>query len=251
MACISKLQLDWYPKLMQDLDYEKNFKVIFEDNHLIAVHKRAGILVQGDHTGDIPLADLVKEYLKWKYQKTGNVFAGVIHRIDRPVSGLVLIAKTSKALERMNELFRERNIQKTYWALVKNKPPQNEGTLVHYLKKNQEKNTSKAFDTPKDGALKSELHYRCIGQSDRFYLLEIKPITGRHHQIRVQLSKIGCPIKGDVKYGFDRPNPDGSIHLHAKKVDFIHPVKKENMSIECPLPNEKVWQLFSNIKILA
>lgn len=225
-------------------DFSKYFKVLYEDNHLIAVSKVSGVLVQGDNTGDVPLAEHVKAYLKEKYQKQGNVFAGVIHRLDRPVSGLVMLAKTSKALERMNELFRTRAIEKTYWAVVKNKPPEVSYTLVHYLKKLSDKNISKAYDKEIAGSSRSELSYEIIGQSERFYLLEVNPITGRHHQIRVQLSKIGCPIKGDVKYGFDRTNDDASIHLHARKISFIHPIKKELIEIIADPPNEKVWSLF-------
>lgn len=225
-------------------DFRKYFKVLYEDNHLIAVNKASGVLVQGDNTGDVPLAEHVKAYLKEKYQKQGNVFAGVIHRLDRPVSGLVMLAKTSKALERMNELFRTRAIEKTYWAVVKNKPPQVSDSLVHYLKKLSDKNISKAYDKEITGSSRSELSYEIIGQSERFYLLEVNPITGRHHQIRVQLSKIGCPIKGDVKYGFDRTNDDASIHLHARKISFIHPIKKEPIEIIADPPDEKVWSLF-------
>ena len=227
-------------------DFSPYFKVLYEDNHLIAVNKASGVLVQGDDTGDVPLAEYVKMYLKEKYDKPGNVFAGVIHRLDRPVSGLVMLAKTSKALERMNELFRTRAITKTYWAVVKNKPPQSSDTLIHYLKKLSDKNISKAYDKEIAGSSRSELSYDIIGQSERFYLLEVNPITGRHHQIRVQLSKIGCPIKGDVKYGFDRTNADASIHLHARKISFIHPIKKEPIEIVADLPSEKVWSLFSN-----
>jgi 23S rRNA pseudouridine1911/1915/1917 synthase len=225
--------------------FDPFFKVLYEDNHLIAVSKASGVLVQGDNTGDVPLAEHVKAYLKEKYQKPGNVFAGVIHRLDRPVSGLVMLAKTSKALERMNELFRTREITKTYWAVVKNKPPQTSGTLVHYLKKLADKNISKAYDKEVSGSLRSELSYEIVGQSERFYLLEVNPITGRHHQIRAQLSKIGSPIKGDVKYGYDRTNDDASIHLHARKISFIHPIKLEKIEIVADLPREKVWSLFN------
>lgn len=225
-------------------NFNKYFEVLYEDNHLIAVSKASGVLVQGDQTKDLPLSEYVKAYLKEKYQKPGNVFAGVIHRIDRPVSGIVLLAKTSKALERMNELFRNRSIEKTYWAVVKSKPPKDRDTLVHFLKKSNEKNVSKAYDNEISGALRSELSYQIIGQSEKFYLLEVKPISGRHHQIRAQLSKIGCPIKGDLKYGYDRSNEDGRIHLHARKIAFIHPIKKEQMEIVADLPQEKVWSLF-------
>ncbi len=219
-------------------------KIIFEDNHLIAVNKRAGEIVQGDKTGDEALSETVKIFLKEKYKKPGNVFCGVIHRIDRPVSGVVLFAKTSKMLERMNELFRSKEVRKTYWAIVKNKPPKNEDTLTHYLIKDEAKNKSRASLFPKPKALQCQLAYKVIATSDNYFLLEINPYTGRHHQIRVQLSAIGCPIKGDLKYGTQRSNPDGSIHLHARKVQFIHPVKNEPVEIIADTPNEVLWNYF-------
>ncbi len=219
-------------------------EVLYEDNHIIAVNKRPSDIVQGDKTGDTPLSEFVKQYIKEKYNKPGDVFLGTVHRIDRPVSGIVLFAKTSKALARLNQLFQSKEIQKTYWAVVKNKPPNKNGNLIHYLKKNEEKNMSKAFDKETSGALRSELDYELVYSSDNFHLLEIKPHTGRHHQIRVQLSKIGCPIKGDVKYGFDRGNKDASIHLHARKVEFIHPVKNEPIVIVANPPNEVLWNAF-------
>jgi 23S rRNA pseudouridine1911/1915/1917 synthase len=224
-------------------------QILYEDNHLLGVNKRPGQLVQGDKTGDAPIGDSLKTYLKEKYNKPGEVFMGVVHRLDRPVSGIVLFARTSKALERMNELFREKKVQKTYWAVVKNKPPDESGTLIHYLKKDEEKNKSKAFDKEVKGSSRSWLDYKLIGQSDTYFLLEINPHTGRHHQIRVQLAAIGCPIKGDVKYGFDRTNPDGSIHLHARKVHFTHPVKKESMTLEAPAPEEKLWKYFEEAEL--
>ena len=189
-------------------------EVLYEDNHIIAINKQPSDIVQGDKTGDTPLSEKVKLFLKNKYNKPGEVFLGVTHRIDRPVSGVVIFAKTSKALERINKMFREKEIQKTYWAVVKNKPSKNEDVLVHFLKKNEAKNISKAFPSDKSGALRSELSYKLIASIDNYHLLEVKPLTGRHHQIRVQLSTIGSPIKGDIKYGFPRTNSDGSIHLH-------------------------------------
>ena len=216
-------------------------EVLYEDNHLIAINKKPGQIVQGDKTGDEPLSEKVKRFLKEKYDKPGNVFAGVIHRIDRPVSGVVLFAKTSKALARMNELFRTRDVRKTYWAVVKNKPPQESGTLVHFLIKDEKNNRSKAYSAENKSALRAELDYKIRALTNHFFLLEINPTTGRHHQIRVQLSTIGSPIKGDVKYGFKRGNEDASIHLHARKLTFEHPVTKEKIEIIAPPPDEVVW----------
>ncbi len=219
-------------------------EVLYEDNHIIAVNKKTSDIVQGDKTGDTPLSEFVKKYIKEKYNKPGEVFVGTVHRIDRPVSGIVLFAKTSKALSRLNAMFQTKEIQKTYWAVVKNKPKNESGKLVHYLRKNEAKNMSKSYDKETLGALRSELDYELICSSDNYYLLEIKPLTGRHHQIRVQLSAMGCPIKGDLKYGFDRSNKDASIHLHARKIEFIHPVKKEPVVIIAPPPNEVLWNEF-------
>lgn len=219
-------------------------EVLYEDNHIIAVNKRPSDIVQGDKTGDTPLSDFVKQYIKEKYNKPGEVFIGTVHRIDRPVSGIVLFARTSKALTRLNQMFQGKEIQKTYWAVVKNKPKQPEGKLVHYLIKNEAKNMSRAYEKEQPGTLRSELDYSLICSSDNYHLLEIKPMTGRHHQIRVQLSSMGCPIKGDLKYGFDRSNKDASIHLHARQVEFIHPVKKEAVVIVAPPPNEVLWNEF-------
>lgn len=219
--------------------------MIFEDNHLLVVNKRAGILVQGDETGDVPLIELGKDYIKKKYAKPGAVFLGLVHRIDRPVSGLVVLAKTSKALERMTAQFRERETAKTYWAIVRNKPANERGQLIHWLSKDEKKNKTTAFKSETAGALKSELSYEVIAASGGEYLLEVKPITGRPHQIRVQLASIGCPIKGDVKYGDSEANADGSICLHARRLDFVHPVKKEPLSIEAELPNTSFWRSFS------
>ncbi|MBN8703104.1 MAG: RluA family pseudouridine synthase [Bacteroidetes bacterium] len=219
-------------------------EVLYEDNHIIAVNKRPSDIVQGDKTGDTPLSDFVKKYIKEKYNKPGDVYLGTTHRIDRPVSGIVLFTKTSRALSRMNELFKNKQIQKTYWAVVKNKPKQSEGILVNYLIKDEKKNKSKAFDKEVNGALRSELSYKTLANSEHYYLLEIKPATGRHHQIRVQLAHMGCPIKGDIKYGFDRTNKDASIHLHARKVEFIHPVKNEPLIIVAQPPKEALWDYF-------
>ena len=217
-------------------------EILYEDNHIIAVNKKASDIVQGDKTGDIPLTEYVKDYIKKKYNKPGKVFLGVVHRLDRPVSGVILFARTSKALSRLNEMFREKKLKKTYWAIVKNKPQNTKDTLVHYLSKNQHKNKSQAFISENKNTLRSELSYELICNLNNYYLLLVTPKTGRHHQIRVQLAKIGCPIKGDIKYGFNRTNKDKSIHLHARKIDFIHPVKKEPVSITAPTPNDVLWK---------
>lgn len=218
--------------------------VVYEDNHIIIVNKTASEIVQGDKTGDTPLSETVKQYLKEKYAKPGNVFIGVTHRLDRPVSGLVVFAKTSKALTRLNEMFRGGEVQKTYWAVVKNRPSQVEWELVHYLVRNEKLNKSYAYDTERPGSKKAVLHYRLIGRSQNYFLLEVDLKTGRHHQIRCQLAKIGCPIKGDLKYGFPRSNPDGSICLHARRVCFVHPVSKQLIDVEAPLPSGNLWSGF-------
>lgn len=218
--------------------------VVYEDNHIIIVNKTASEIVQGDKTGDTPLSETVKQYLKEKYAKPGNVFIGVTHRLDRPVSGLVVFAKTSKALTRLNEMFRGGEVQKTYWAVVKNRPSQVEGELVHYLVRNEKLNKSYAYDTERPGSKKAVLHYRLIGRSQNYFLLEVDLKTGRHHQIRCQLAKMGCPIKGDLKYGFPRSNPDGSICLHARRVCFVHPVSKQLIDVEAPLPSGNLWSGF-------
>ncbi|MGL4228043.1 MAG: RluA family pseudouridine synthase [Tannerellaceae bacterium] len=219
-------------------------EVIYEDNHIIAVNKTCSEIVQGDKTGDKPLSDIVKDWLKVKYNKPGNVFVGVTHRLDRPVSGLVLFAKTSKALTRLNEMFREGGVKKTYWAIVRNRPPQEEGELVHYLVKNEKQNKSYAYPTEKPQSKKAILHYKLIASSDNYHLLEVDLKTGRHHQIRCQLAKMGCPIKGDLKYGFDRSNKDGGISLHSRRASFIHPVSKEQIDIVAPVPNDPLWKMF-------
>lgn len=220
-------------------------EILYEDNHIIAVNKQSGDIVQGDETGDTPLSDFVKAYIKEKYQKPGEVFLGVVHRIDRPVSGVVLFAKTSKALSRLNELFKTKDITKTYWAVVKDKPQKDEGTLVHYHLKDEKQRKAKLYDKEIAYSKKCVLHYKTIAHSDNYFLLEIQLETGRFHQIRAQLAKIGSPIKGDVKYGFARPNENSrSIHLHAVKIEFTHPVKKEKIIITAPVPEDKIWKFF-------
>ncbi|MDE5760446.1 RluA family pseudouridine synthase [Bacteroides sp.] len=221
--------------------------VVYEDNHIIIVNKTASEIVQGDKTGDTPLSETVKQYLKEKYQKPGNVFIGVTHRLDRPVSGLVIFAKTSKALSRLNEMFKNSEVKKTYWAVVKNRPPKEEGELVNYLIRNEKQNKSYAYDTEKPGSKKAVLRYRLIGHSQNYHLLEVDLKTGRHHQIRCQLAKMGCPIKGDLKYGSPRSNPDGSICLHARSVRFVHPVSKEVIAVEAPVPAGNLWNGFERM----
>jgi len=223
------------------LSTKDNLQVLHEDNHIIVVNKRVGDIVQGDKTGDKPLSDVVKEYLKEKYNKPGEVFLGVVHRLDRPTTGIVVFARTSKALTRLNDLFKNRETQKTYWAVVKNQPLKTEDTLVHFLKRNPKNNTSKAHTKEVSDSKKASLDYKIIKKLDNYYALEINLHTGRHHQIRSQLSAIGCPIKGDLKYGFDRSNPDGGIHLHARKLVLTHPVTKEVLQIIAPVPNDVIW----------
>ncbi|WP_324719268.1 RluA family pseudouridine synthase [Salinimicrobium sp. HB62] len=219
-----------------------NLQILYEDNHLIIVNKRPGDIVQGDKTGDVPLSEVVKEYIKIKYEKPGNVYLGVVHRLDRPTSGIVLFAKTSKALPRLNKLFKEKGAKKTYWAIVKSAPPKQQDTLVHFMKRNPKQNKSYAHVKEIPDSKKAILEYRLLKQLNNYFLLEIDLQTGRHHQIRSQLSAIGCPIKGDLKYGFDRSNKDGSIHLHARKLVFEHPVKKEKLEIIAPLPIDPIWK---------
>ena len=218
--------------------------VVYEDNHIIVVNKTSSEIVQGDKTGDTPLSEMVKQYLKEKYNKPGNVFIGVTHRLDRPVSGLVVFAKTSKALPRLNEMFRGGEVKKTYWAIVKECPKETEGELVHYLVRNEKQNKSYAYDKEVKNSKKAVLHYKLIGHSQNYYLLEVDLKTGRHHQIRCQLAKMGCPIKGDLKYGSPRSNPDGSICLHARTVRFIHPVSKEQIELTAPVPEGNLWNGF-------
>ena len=218
--------------------------VVYEDNHIIVVNKTASEIVQADKTGDTPLSESVKLYLKEKSQKPGNVFIGVTHRLDRPVSGLVIFAKTSKALTRLNDMFRTSEVKKTYWAVVKNAPKVPEGELVHFLVRNEKQNKSYAYDKEVPNSKKAILDYRLIGRSENYFLLEVDLKTGRHHQIRCQLAKMGCPIKGDLKYGFPRSNPDGSICLHARRVRFVHPVSKELIELEAPLPDGNLWKGF-------
>lgn len=224
-----------------------NLEVLYEDNHIIAVNKRASDIVQGDKTGDTPLSDVVKMWLKNKYDKPGNVFTGVVHRIDRPVSGVLLFAKTSKALARLNAQFKAKTIKKTYLAAVCAIPPEPSGRLVHHLMKDGAKNKSRAVSPKSKAAKEAVLDYRLIGESSRYFFLEVNPITGRHHQIRVQLSAAGSVIKGDLKYGARRSNKDASIHLHARTIHFAHPVKKDKMTITAPLPDDPVWNALSNI----
>jgi len=226
---------------------KESIEVLYEDNHLIAVNKPAGLLVQGDRTGDETLADLVKAYIKTKYKKPGDVYLGIVHRLDRPVSGVVLFARTSKALVRLNKMFADRQTKKVYWAVVTKRPQEEKGKLVHWLRKNQEKNRSKAFNNEAKYTKYAELNYKLIAASDNYSLLEVYPKTGRHHQIRVQLTKMGCAIKGDLKYGAPRSNPDASIHLHARRLELEHPVKKEPMKFVAPVPNENLWKEFAKM----
>jgi 23S rRNA pseudouridine1911/1915/1917 synthase len=225
----------------KEISTKNNLQIIHEDNHIIVVNKRVGDIVQGDKTGDKPLSDVVKEYIKEKYNKPGDVFLGVVHRLDRPTTGIVVFAKTSKALTRLNETFKNRETKKTYWAVVKKLPPKENDTLVHFLKRNTKNNTSKAHLKEVPESKKASLSYKIIKKLDHYFVLEIDLHTGRHHQIRAQLQAIGCPIKGDLKYGFDRSNPDGGIHLHAKKLVLTHPVSKEIIIFIAPTPNDSIW----------
>jgi len=224
---------------------KNNLQVLHEDNHIIIVNKRAGDIVQGDKTGDKPLSDVVKEYIKDKYNKPGNVFLGTVHRLDRPTSGIVIFARTSKALERLNKMLRDKEIKKTYWAVVKNPPKKQKDTLINFLKKNPKNNKSTAYHKQIEGSKKAILHYQIIKKLDNYTLLEIDLETGRHHQIRCQLASIGSTIKGDLKYKASRSNKDGSIHLHARKISFTHPVNKEKINIISPLPKDPIWDACS------
>lgn len=223
-------------------------KVVYEDNHIIIVNKRSGEIVQGDKTGDKPLSDIVKEYIKEKYNKPGNVFLGVVHRLDRPVSGLVVFAKTSKALSRLNDMLRTGDVHKTYWAITKRRDIAPEGTLTDWLTRNERQNKSYAHDREVPGAKKAVLKYKVRSVSDNYMLLEVTLLTGRHHQIRCQLAHMGCPIKGDLKYGAPRSNPDGSISLHSRRVEFVHPVSKEQICVEAEVPADRLWEEISREK---
>lgn len=231
---------------MKIVTTKDNLQILYEDNHLIVVNKRVGDITQSDNSGDKPLPNIIKEYLKEKYNKPGDVFLGVVHRLDRPTTGIVVFAKTSKALTRMNFLFSSRETKKTYWTVVKNKPPKDEDTLIHFIKRNPKNNTSKAHIKEVPGSKKAILDYKIIATLNHYYVLEIELHTGRHHQIRAQLQAIGCSIKGDLKYGFERSNPDGGIHLHARKLSFIHPVSKETLTIVAHVPKDTIWNTVEN-----
>ena len=227
---------------MKKLSNIDNLIVLYEDNHIIAVNKRVGDIVQGDKTGDNPLSEIVKSFLKKKYKKPNNIFLGVVHRIDRPTSGVVIFAKTSKSLKRLNNMIKNSEIEKIYWAITKNKPDKRNDTLVHWLKKNPKNNKSTHFKKETENSKKSVLHYKIINELKNYYLLEVILETGRHHQIRTQLSAIGCPIKGDLKYGYERSNKDGGICLHAKKISFLHPVTKKQILISAPIFEHDIWK---------
>ncbi|WP_327018497.1 RNA pseudouridine synthase [Croceibacter atlanticus] len=231
---------------MKTYSDKNNLQVIYEDNHLIVVNKRAGDIVQGDKTGDKPLSDVVKSYIKEKYNKPGDVYLGVVHRLDRPTTGVVLFSKTSKALTRLNKMFANHETSKTYWAVVKNNPPKEKDRLVHYLKRNPKQNKSYAHKHEVPDSKKAILDYSLKFRLNNYNLLEVNLLTGRHHQIRSQLSSIECPIKGDLKYGADRSNPDGSIHLHARSLTIKHPVKKELITFKAPLPEDPIWKACEN-----
>ncbi len=225
----------------------KDISVIYEDNHLIVINKKPSQIVQGDKTGDETLPDMIKSYLKEKYNKPGNVFCGVVHRLDRPTSGIVVFAKTSKALSRLSEQFKSRETEKTYWAVVEDAPPKDEEKLEHYLLKNEKQNKSYIVAVDKPGAKKASLHYKMIKSSTRYHLLEVQLFTGRHHQIRCQLAGIGCAVKGDLKYGAKRSNKDGSIHLHARKLVLTHPTTKERLLFVAPVPDDNLWKFFEDL----
>ena len=217
-------------------------RVVYEDNHVIIVHKESGEIVQGDKTGDKPLSETVKDYIRDKYHKPGNVFLGVVHRLDRPVAGLVVFARTSKALSRLNDMFRNGEVHKTYWTITKNKPAEDEGTLVNWIVRNEKQNKSYVYDKEVPGAKRAELKYRVIAHTENYHLLEVHLLTGRHHQIRCQLAHMGCAIKGDLKYGAPRNNPDGSISLLSREVAFIHPVSKKEIKAESLIPDDRLWR---------
>ena len=220
---------------------KNNLQVLFEDNHIIAINKRCGDIVQGDKTGDKPLSEIVKSFLKTKYSKPGNVYLGIPHRLDRPTSGVVIFAKTSKSLSRLNKIFKDSKVQKYYWAVTKNKPEKQEDTLIHWLRKNEKTNKSTYFKQETVKSKKAVLHYRVLKKLERYFIIEIKLVTGRHHQIRCQLSAIGCPVRGDLKYGYDRSNNDGGIDLHAKKIIFEHPINGKKIIIDAPVRDTKIW----------
>ena len=221
-------------------------RVVYEDNHVIIVHKESGEIVQGDKTGDKPLSETVKDYIRDKYHKPGNVFLGVVHRLDRPVAGLVVFARTSKALSRLNDMFRNGEVHKTYWAITKNKPAEDEGTLVNWIVRNEKQNKSYVYDKEVPGAKRAELKYRIIAHTENYHLLEVHLFTGRHHQIRCQLAHMGCSIKGDLKYGAERSNPDGGISLHARRIAFTHPVSGRSVEIVAPVPaGDALWKALS------
>ena len=220
---------------------KNNLQVLFEDNHIIAINKRCGDIVQGDKTGDKPLSEIVKSFLKTKYSKPGNVYLGIPHRLDRPTSGVVMFAKTSKSLSRLNKIFKDGKVQKYYWAVTKNNPEKQEDTLIHWLRKNERTNKSTYFKKETTKAKKAVLHYRVLKKLERYFVIEIELVTGRHHQIRCQLSAIGCPVRGDLKYGYDRSNNDGGIDLHAKKIIFEHPVNGKKIIIDAPVRDTKIW----------
>ena len=220
---------------------KNNLQVLFEDNHIIAINKRCGDIVQGDKTGDKPLSEIVKSFLKTKYSKPGNVYLGIPHRLDRPTSGVVMFAKTSKSLSRLNKIFKDGKVQKYYWAVTKNKPEKQEDTLIHWLRKNERTNKSTYFKKETVKAKKAVLHYRVLKKLERYFIIEIELVTGRHHQIRCQLSAMGCPVRGDLKYGYDRSNNDGGIDLHAKKIIFEHPVSGKKIIIDAPVRDTKIW----------
>jgi 23S rRNA pseudouridine1911/1915/1917 synthase len=221
-------------------------EILYEDNHIIAVYKRSSDLSQSDKTGDAPIENEIKKYIAQKYGKPGEVFLGIVHRLDRPVSGIMLFARTSKALSRLNEMFKARQVKKIYLAIVKERPPEDEATIMHYIKKNEAQNKSYVYDTEVKGSKEASLTYRLKGRSEKYYLLEVELHSGRHHQIRAQLAKIGCPVKGDLKYGFPRSNEDGWISLFARKLEFVHPVKKEVVTITAHFPEGDIWSVFTD-----
>jgi 23S rRNA pseudouridine1911/1915/1917 synthase len=245
----SRHKKDWStaPREPIVMSNRENLRVLYEDNHIIAINKRNSDIIQSDISGDTTLCDVVKLYVKWKYNKPGVAFIGTVHRLDRPVSGVVLYARTTKSLNRLTNMFKYREVQKTYWAVVKGDPPQDEGNVINYLWKDEKLNKTFAFDKPGDNRKEAELGYKVVGRSDNYTFLEVYPKTGRHHQIRATLASLGCPIKGDVKYGSRRTNDNASIHLHARKIEFVHPVKKESICIIAPPPEDVLWDEFLKI----